>query len=62
LALYVAQARARGIAPILTLGSDAHKVDDVGACFAEGVAALRRAGAHTLTLFERRQLIPFALD
>ena len=62
LALYVAQARARGSAPILTLGSDAHKVDDVGARCAEGVAALRRAGAYTLTLFERRRLIPFALD
>jgi histidinol-phosphatase (PHP family) len=62
LALYIAQAKACGVAPIITLGSDAHKVEDVGARFVEGVAALRRAGHSTLTMFDARQPISFPLD
>ena len=62
LALYISRAKARGIAPIVTLGSDAHRVEDVGARLGEGTRALRRAGYSTLTLFDRRQPISFALD
>jgi histidinol-phosphatase (PHP family) len=62
LALYIAQAKARSVTPIITLGSDAHKVEDVGARFVEGVAALRRAGYSAFTLFDNRRPIPFSLD
>jgi histidinol-phosphatase (PHP family) len=62
LELYIAQAKVHRAAPIITLGSDAHKVEDVGARFGEGVAALRRAGCSTLTLFENRRPMPFSLD
>lgn len=61
LALYLSEARARGVEPIVTLGSDAHRVEDVGARLSEGVKALRRAGHNTLTLFERRERFAFHL-
>jgi histidinol-phosphatase (PHP family) len=62
LALYITRAKSRGIAPIITLGSDAHKVDDVGARLVEGALALRRAGHSTLTLFDCRKPFLFSLD
>jgi histidinol-phosphatase (PHP family) len=54
LSLYVSEARARGSEPIITLGSDAHQAEAVGARLLEGAEALRRAGQHTITLFEKR--------
>jgi len=61
LSLYLSEARARDIEPIVTLGSDAHRVEDVGARLAEGVMALQRAGHNTITLFERRERFAFHL-
>jgi histidinol-phosphatase (PHP family) len=61
LSLYVSEAKARRVAPIITLGSDAHRVGDVGARLSAGVEALRRAGHDTITLFEKRERIPFHL-
>lgn len=62
LSLYVSEARARGIEPVITLGSDAHRGEDVGARLPEGVKALQRAGHTTLTLFEERKRITFDLQ
>lgn len=59
--LYVSEAKARGVEPIVTLGSDAHRVEDVGARLSEGIMALQRAGHNTVTLFERREQIAFPL-
>lgn len=61
LSLYISEARERGVEPIVTLSSDAHKVEDVGACLSEGIMALRRAGHNTITLFERRERLAFHL-
>jgi histidinol-phosphatase (PHP family) len=61
LSLYLSEAKARGVEPIVTIGSDAHRVEDVGAYLSEGVKALRRAGHNTITLFERREQITFRL-
>ena len=61
LSLYLSKARARGVEPIVTLGSDAHRVEDVGARPSEGVKALQRAGHNTITLFERREQFAFHL-
>lgn len=59
--LYLSEARARGAEPIVTLGSDAHRVENVGARLSEGVMALQRAGHNTITLFERRERFAFHL-
>lgn len=61
LSLYVSEARARGSEPIVTLGSDAHQVEAVGARLLEGADALRRVGQHTITLFENRVASPLRL-
>jgi len=61
LSLYVSEAKVRRVAPIITLGSDAHYVENVGARLPVGMEALRRAGHDTITLFEKRERIPFHL-
>ena len=55
LSLYVSEAQAHGVEPIITLGSDAHQAKRVGERLSEGVAALQRAGANTVTLFKGRE-------
>lgn len=40
---------------IITLGSDAHRVEDIGAYFEKGVEAIQRAGFKYLTYFKKRQ-------
>jgi histidinol-phosphatase (PHP family) len=55
LGLYVSEAKARGIEPIITLGSDAHRLENVGAGLSEGVRALQQAGHNTLALFDKRE-------
>jgi len=55
LALYLSKARARGIEPIITLGSDAHKVEDVGARISRGAAALQKLGLPTIMRYEKRK-------
>jgi histidinol-phosphatase (PHP family) len=61
LGLYIRQAKARGIEPIITLGSDAHKVADVGAHLSEAAAALRRTGHTTVMRFDHGERIPCIL-
>lgn len=51
LELYLAKARAAGAKPILTLGSDAHAVEDVGGCLLEAAEILRSLGVRELTCF-----------
>jgi len=57
LSLYVSEAWARGVEPIITLGSDAHQFERVGEGLCEGVTALQRVGHNTVTLFEKRERI-----
>jgi histidinol-phosphatase (PHP family) len=61
LSLYLSEAKARGVEPIITLGSDAHQLERVGECLYEGVMALQRVGHNTITLFEKKERIPFHL-
>jgi len=61
LALYLSKASASGVEPIITLGSDAHKVEDVGIHIVEGAAILRRLGVSKITRFEKRLKSAFEL-
>lgn len=61
LSLYLSEAKARGVEPIITLGSDAHQLERVGEHLGEGVRALQRAGHSRLTLFEKRERIALHL-
>lgn len=61
LGLYLSRARARGLEPILTLGSDAHIAEDVGGCLAEAARILLDLGQGTVTSFERRRRSPFEI-
>ncbi len=58
LSLYIQTAKTRGVEPVITFGSDAHKLADVGARMAEASQALRRANHNTVTLFDHRKRIP----
>lgn len=52
LALYLTEAAALRIDPVLTMGSDAHSADEVGVCLNEGVAILRSLGVTKLASFQ----------
>jgi len=54
LELYLSKVKTFGSEPIITLGSDAHKVDDVGFGIYEAAANLRKLGVRYLTSFENR--------
>jgi histidinol-phosphatase (PHP family) len=51
LELYLSKARALEVDPILTMGSDAHHVDDIGGFLPEAAAILRGLGVEELTCF-----------
>jgi histidinol phosphatase-like PHP family hydrolase len=53
--LYIKKARINGVQPVLTLGSDAHRVDEIGYAIARTVQNLRALGITTLTGFEKRE-------
>lgn len=55
LSLYIAEARAHGVEPIITIGADSHHAKNVGALFEEGILALQRAGCYALTGFHLRK-------
>lgn len=55
LELYLAKARTAGVAPILTLGSDAHAASDVADHVLEGATILRGLGVTELARFEGRK-------
>ncbi len=52
LEVYLSSARAAGTDPILTLGSDAHKAEEVGDHLQEGRAILRELGVQEISRFE----------
>ncbi len=52
LELYVSKARLARVDPILTIGSDAHSADDVGAYLPAAVATLRSLGIEELSVFD----------
>jgi histidinol-phosphatase (PHP family) len=54
LELYLSKARISGVEPILTLGSDAHKADDVGSHLLEVAESLRNRGVRNISTFEKR--------
>lgn len=61
LRLYLDHARIRGVAPVITLGSDAHKVEDVGLYITETISSLRQLGIDHLTCFDQRQKSAFII-
>jgi len=61
LELYLSKAKSSGIEPILTLGSDAHKVDEVGGYILEEATILRKLGVGKLASFEKRMKSPFEM-
>lgn len=54
LKLYLARIRSSAVDPIITIGSDAHKVDDVGFGILEMTEVLQNLGVSYLTSFEKR--------
>lgn len=54
LELYLLRTKDLGSEPIITVGSDAHKVDDVGYGIFDTVKRLRKLGVNKLTSFENR--------
>lgn len=59
--LYLSKARELGKEPLITLGSDAHKVDDVGGCIMEGAEMLIKLGQDSVMSFTRRKPTAFRL-
>jgi histidinol-phosphatase (PHP family) len=56
LGLYLSRAKARGLEPILTMGSDAHIAEDVCGCIQDGTKILIGLGQRTIMSFEKRHL------
>jgi histidinol-phosphatase (PHP family) len=52
---YISETRLRGVEPVITLGSDAHLADNLGAFLVDGVQAIQRADCLNLTGFNRRK-------
>jgi histidinol-phosphatase (PHP family) len=61
LELYLSKARAAGVDPILTLGSDAHHMDEVGDHLLEGAAIFRSLGVKTISTFKGHVRSPWGL-
>lgn len=61
LRLYLDKAKELGKEPIITLGSDAHKVDDVGGFLLEGAAMLKELGLYSVARFEKHKPTAFKL-
>ncbi|MEW5817822.1 MAG: histidinol-phosphatase HisJ family protein [Spirochaetota bacterium] len=55
LSLYLAEAERRRVNPIITMGSDAHKEEEVGVNLSQGAALLKKLGQRAITVFDRRQ-------
>jgi len=55
LELYLAKARASGVDPILTMGSDAHLADEVGGYLPEAAVIFRSLGVRELACFNGRK-------
>jgi len=61
LELYISKARQKGKQPVITLGSDAHKIEDIGRNILDGGMILQKMGHNTLMSFEKRKPVPFRL-
>jgi histidinol-phosphatase (PHP family) len=57
LSLYLSRVKASNKQPVITLGSDAHVVGDVGGFIREGALILKEAGFKGITKFEKRHII-----
>jgi histidinol-phosphatase (PHP family) len=61
LGLYLTRARMRGQEPVITLGSDAHTVADVGMHLIDGVKTLQKAGLNSIMSYVKHKPTPFLL-
>lgn len=61
LACYVQAVRAAGREPVVVLGTDAHRAEQLGTNLDRGVDLLQRAGVHEITTFDHGRRIPFPL-
>ncbi len=59
--LYLEKLHALGMDPVITLGSDAHKAEDVGFKIAETTSWLHTLGINSLTCFARHKKSPIIL-
>jgi histidinol-phosphatase (PHP family) len=55
LKLYISKAKAQGKEPVITLGSDAHKVSDVGKYVIDGAKILQKMGHNAIASFVKRK-------
>lgn len=58
---YLSSIRHSGLDPIITIGSDAHKVDDLGFGIVEMIDVLRKLKVNQITRFEGREKLPIAI-
>jgi histidinol-phosphatase (PHP family) len=61
LELYLTRTRSLGTDPIITLGSDAHKVDDLGFGILEMMESLRTLQVKQIMSFDHRQRSPISI-
>jgi histidinol-phosphatase (PHP family) len=61
LELYFTKSRASGKDPIITMGSDAHKVMNVGFGIPEIIESLKKCHVYQITSFERKNRSPFMI-
>ncbi len=61
LKLYLSRARELGKEPVITLGSDAHRADDVGGFLVEGASMLIDLGQESVMSFEKHKPAPFMI-
>ncbi len=59
--MYISRARAMGKNPVITLGSDAHQVEDVAQFTDRGAGILRKLGQTSLMRFENHRPAPIPL-
>lgn len=56
MSLYVSRARERGVEPVITLGSDAHRHHQLGRLLKEGVEQLRACGVDRVAVWRAREV------
>jgi histidinol-phosphatase (PHP family) len=61
LKLYISKARSAGTDPIITLGSDAHRVDDIGFGISEMIESLHKMRVNKIASFESRKKSPITI-
>ncbi len=61
LKLYLSKVNSLGADPIITVGSDAHRVGELGFGITEMIETLKELQVNTLVSFKRREKSPFAI-